>query len=291
MRRLTVLVVAVLLAGVAACTGAPPYGADGNLTDDWALPPAATPFRPAAGECHEAVAVSVGLDDHRPVGCDELHVAETFHVGDAPDAAVPPAAGSAPARAAYRECSDAASGFLGGPWREARLGVRVAWPARAAWSGGARWFRCDLVQADLDGGGDSSRTGSLAGELTGDSPLRLGCFRATVNAEAVRTMTPTPCTAKHSAEFVGLWTAPDGGYAKQTADRTRTAAGCRSAIADYTGVPDDSDVQYRVGWISYNPSRTEWQHGERRVRCFLWFSDRTLTRSLKGAGPAALPVN
>jgi hypothetical protein len=103
-------------------------------------------------------------------------------------------------------------------------------------------------------------------------------------------MTAVPCTATHRAEYAGLWTAPDIPYAQQAADRTRTAAGCRSAIAKFTGVPDNADMQYRSGWISYNPSRTEWQLGERRVRCFLWFTDRTLKRSLKGAGPAALPV-
>jgi hypothetical protein len=95
----------------------------------------------------------------------------------------------------------------------------------------------DVTEADLDGLGDTSRTGSLA------------------------------------------------------RDRTRTATGCRSAIVCYTGVPDDTDVQFRSGWISYNPTRTEWRLGERRVRCFLWFGDRTLTRSLKSAGPAALPVH
>jgi hypothetical protein len=291
MRRLAALTAALLLAGVAACTPAPPYGTDGNLTDDWGLLPAAQAFRPAAGECHEAVTDTVSLADHRPVRCDELHLAETFHVGTSADAPVPPAPGSAAARAAYQDCSKAAGAFLGGPWREARLGIRVVWPLRDAWAGGARWFRCDLVQADLDGNNDTSRTGSLAGELTRDSPLRLGCFRATVNDDAVRTMTSVACTAAHSAEFVGLWTAPDIAYAKQTADRTRTATGCRSAIADYTGVPDDGDVQYRAGWISFNPTRTEWQYGERRVRCFLWLSDRKLTRSLRNAGPSVLPVN
>lgn len=291
MRRLPALLAVLLVTGAAACTPAPPYGTDGDLTDDWAVPPAAEPFRPAAGQCHESVTDSVSLDLHRPVGCDELHVAETFHVGTAADAAAPPTAGSAAARTAYTRCAEAAAAFLGGPWREARLGIRVAWPARTAWSGGARWYRCDLVQADLDGNNDTSRTGSLAGELTRDSPLRLGCFSPAVNDDAVRTMKPTSCTAKHTAEFVGLWRAPDVSYAKQSADRTRTAAGCRSAIADYTGVPDDGDVQYRAGWISFNPTRAEWQNGERRVRCFLWLSDRTLTRSLRDAGPSALPVN
>jgi hypothetical protein len=291
MRRWPALLAALLVAGAAACTPAPPYGTDGDLTDDWRLPPPGAPFRPAAGQCHERVTDTVSLTDHRPIGCDELHVAETYHVGDAADAPVPPAAGSAAARDAYADCGAKAQSFLGGPWREARLGVRVVWPARVAWTGGARWYRCDLVQADLDGNSDTSRTGSLAGELTRNSALRLGCFRAAVKNDAVATMTPVACTAPHSAEFVGLWTAPDVRYQEQSADRSRTAAGCRSVIAGYTGVPDDDDVQYRAGWISFNPTRGEWQYGERRVRCFLWMSDRTLRRSLRDAGPSALPVN
>lgn len=103
-------------------------------------------------------------------------------------------------------------------------------------------------------------------------------------------MAAVACTKSHAAEFAGLWTAPDIPYAEQVSDRVRSAAGCRSAIATFTGVPDDDDVQYRTGWISYNPTRTEWQQGERRVRCFLWFRDGKLTRSLAGAGPSALPV-
>ena len=50
-------------------------------------------------------------------------------------------------------------------------------------------------------------------------------------------------------------------------------------------------MQYRTGWISYNPTRTEWQSGERRVRCFAYFAKRTFTRSLKGAGTTVLPVD
>ena len=168
--------------------------------------------------------------------------------------------------------------------------MRVVWPARAGWSGGARWYRCDVAEADLDGGGETARTGSLKGALNARPALRLGCFDPEVDDTTVRTMTPVSCTRPHAAEFAGLWTAPDVPYARQVADRERSAAGCRSAIARHTGVPDDDDVQYRTGWISFNPARTEWQQGERRVRCFLWSSAGRLTRSLAGAGPAALPV-
>lgn len=285
----TTAAAAVLLAAVSACSGPPPAGLDGDLTDDWAPPPAPALFRPAAGQCHETLAETASMAEHRPVDCSEPHVAETFHVGDAPDAPVVPMGGSAAMRTAYADCADRAAGFLGGSWRSARITVRVVWPSRAAWAAGGRWYRCDVAQADLDDGG-GARSGSLAGALHRTSPLWLRCFDPAVDDTTVRTMRVVPCSRPHAAEYAGLWTAPDVPYAEQTADRDRSAAGCRSVIARHTGVPDDDDVQYRVGWISFNPTRVEWQQGERRVRCFLWSSDGRLTRSLAGAGTAALPV-
>ena len=288
MRRWLAAAVAVVAALSAAGCAA---SSESDLTDDWPVPAAAQPFRPATGICHEQLATTGSADTYQPVSCAELHLTETFHVGAAQDAPVVPGAGSAPARQAYAECAAEAVGYLGGPWRAARIAVHVIWPSAKGWSGGSRWFRCDVTEADLGTQDDKSRTGSLAGALKGDSPLRLGCFNPKVSDDDVRTMTAVACTTRHRAEYVGLWTAPDIPYAQQVADRTRTAAGCRSAIAAFAGVRDDADMQYRSGWISYNPTRTQWQLGERRVRCFLWFSDRTLTRSLKGAGPVALPVH
>jgi hypothetical protein len=283
-------VLATLLATLpaAGCSAGP---AGGDITSRWPMIAAATPFLPAAGTCHETLEATGSADTYLPVSCAELHISETFHVGTAAEAPVVPNTGSAPARQAYEQCVGQATTYLGGPWRGARVTVHVIWPSRKGWSGGSRWFRCDLTETDLDAQNDRSRTGSLAGALKGTSALLLGCFNPKVNDDDVRTMTAVACTAGHKAEYVGTWTAPDIPYAEQTKDRTRTATGCRSVIAGYTGVPDDAEMQYRSGWISYNPTRAQWQLGERRVRCFLWFSDRTLTRSLKGAGPAALPVN
>jgi len=291
MRRAAVLLAMLLIAGCSAgCSAAPPPGTDGNLINGWRPLGAAAPFRPAVGECHESLAATATVDDHRPVDCAELHVAETFHVGTVPEADVVPAAGSAGAKAAYRECSDAAADFLGGPWRSARLAVQVVWPTRTGWSGGARWLRCDVTIADLDGQSRTSRRGSLAEELAGPSPLRLGCFNPTVEDETVTTMTPASCTEPHHAEFAGLWQGPDISYAELEKNTARNAAGCRSAIATFADLPDDSELQYRSGWISYNPTRTEWVSGERRVRCFIYFAKRTVTRTLRNAGPAVLPA-
>src|SRR5690349_2036554 len=144
--RGTAVLLAVLL--TAGCSGAPSKNTDGDLVDDWAPPAAPAPFRPAVGKCHETLTAVAALADYRPVDCAELHVSETYHVGTAADADVVPAAGTAGAKAAFRECADRAAGFLGGPWRTARVAVQVVWPTRAGWSGGARWFRCDVTTAD-----------------------------------------------------------------------------------------------------------------------------------------------
>jgi hypothetical protein len=287
MRGTAVLLAVVLAAG---CSAAPPAGTDGDLTDDWKPVGVPAPFRPVAGTCHEALTAAAPAD-HRPVDCAELHVSETFHVGTAADADAVPAAGSAGAKAAYQECSQVAVDFLGGQWRSARVAVHVVWPTRAGWSGGARWFRCDVTISDLDGQSRTSRTGSLAGALAGASPLRLGCFNPTVDGKTVTAMTPVSCGKAHHAEFAGLWTAPDISYAELETDTERSAAGCRSVIAEFADLPDDSDMQYRTGWISYNPTDTEWLAGERRVRCFVYFANRTFTRSVKDAGPTVLPAN
>jgi len=285
----TVALLAVLL--TAGCSTGPPAGTDGDLTDDWSVPASPVPFRPATDQCHEVLTAIAPLADYRPVDCAELHVSETYYVGTAADADVVPAAGSAGARAAFRECSERAADHLGGSWRTARVAVQVVWPTKAAWSGGARWFRCDVTTADLDGQSRTSRTGSLAGELAGASPLKLGCFNPTVEGETVTTMRPVSCEVPHRAEFAGLWRAPEITYAALESGTARSAAGCRAVIATFAKLPDDADLQFRTGWISYNPTRTEWLSGERRVRCFVYFSKRTFTRSLRNAGTAVLPVD
>jgi hypothetical protein len=283
---------AVLVLG-AGCTSNPP-GTDGDITNGWSVIGAPSPFRPAPRGCHQDTGRIESLQEYVPFDCAGVHLRETYHVGTVTGAAgtdEAPDDDSAIARTAYRECSDAATDFVGGPWRTGRLAFHVVWPARPAWAGGARWFRCDLTEIDLDGRTRSGRTGSLAGSLAGRAAVRLRCFNATVEATSVKTMKPVACGIRHHAEFAGVWTAPDVSYAKQSTDHTRAARGCQRVIAKFARVPDNSDMKHRTGWISFNPTRAQWEQGERGVRCFLWFSDRRLTRSLKGAGPSALPIN
>ncbi|SCF26156.1 Septum formation [Micromonospora viridifaciens] len=289
----TAAAVGATLLALAGC-GAP-AGVDGDLTDDWsALPPAET-FVPAAEVCHPTIQDVGYLSGYNPIDCATSHRAETLHVGTltGTDASrsTPPRAGSTGRRAAYAECGREVSKAVGGDWRSGRLRLTVVFPSPQAWSGGARWFRCDLFEVvSLDDDSVTARTASLRNALTPGSPLALGCFEPKISNDDLEEMRPVACTAKHHAEFVGVYPFPDVTYAEFKRSSTRAHKACRSLTAKYVKVPDNSDLQYRAGTIIYHPVEEQWNDGDRGVQCFLWVDDRTLTRSLKGAGSKGLPI-
>ncbi|GAB3149261.1 hypothetical protein GCM10027290_35220 [Micromonospora sonneratiae] len=272
-----------------------PGGADGDLTDDWAVPPAPTPFTPPVGACHDQAVFdeTPSVRDFAPVDCAGNHRQETVHVGNYPgDSGQAPDMVSDEGRAAYAECDAKATEYVGAEWRTGRLWLAVARPTREAWAGGARWFRCDLMEvADVGGPREpESRSGSLKGALADPSPLNLGCFKSKVTAGRLDSLTPVDCTREHDTEFAGVWQAPEMAYPAADKDWTRFYDECRKVVAGYVGVPADADLRYRTGVVVRPGARTEWGYGNRGVRCYLWLSSRTLTKSLKDAGPAGLPI-
>ncbi|MFC3503177.1 septum formation family protein [Micromonospora krabiensis] len=286
---LVVATVGTLLAGCGAGDG------DGDLTDDWPALPAAGPFTPAAGVCHAGdFADVVTLAAYQPVDCAQPHRVETVHVGAFPlESAAPPAGGSGPMRGAFAECDARASGYLGDNWRAGRLRLSIALPSGAGWSAGSRWYRCDVSEVNTVEAAATvvTRTGSLRDALKGPSPLRLGCQQTrSGRGGGVQTLLPVECATRHDAEFVGVWAAPDGPYPTRDADWVPLYTGCRTVLGRYVGVPDDADLRYRSGVVVRPPGAGRWQAGDRGVRCYLWLSDRAVTVSLKGAGPAGLPV-
>ena len=299
-RLRTRLVPAAMLTATLLAGCGNPGGVDGDLTNRWAAIPAPTGFTPVAGTCHLGNFATVGTRaTYDEVDCQLKHRTETVYVGSYPsptaDADEPPAEGSAGARAAYRACDLAATDYVGGPWRTARLWIGVTHPSAAAWSGGSRWFRCDVLEISTieDDGGLVQRAGSLRDALKqGASPLRLTCYAIKLDANgAIDTMPGVSCAARHNAEFVGVW------YAGSTAPYPKTAAqwgalhdGCRKLIAQYVGVPDDEDLQYRTGVVSLPGGADVWALGDRGVRCYLWLEGSALTASLKGKGVAGLPI-
>ena len=123
------------------------------------------------------------------------------------------------------------------------------------------------------------------------SPLLLTCYDVLLDDnDKISTMPATSCAAKHRAEFVGVWNAGDLEYPETAKQWDRFHDACRGLIASYVGVPDDADLQFRAGVISLPGGHDIWQLGDRGVRCYLWLDRATLTTSLKGKGPKAMPV-
>jgi hypothetical protein len=271
-----------------------PAGVDGDLTDNW--PSLGTPevFVPEAGVCHPRLQ-DVTLLAYRPVDCARPHLTETVYVGSfaGPDAdrSIPPAPGSPAVRAARAECDKQADALLGGDWRSGRLVLALLVPRAEAWSGGARWYRCDLTEVEsLDNDKPVARTGSLAGTLAGPSPLAYTCFNPKLIKDEINFMEPVPCDRPHHAEFAGIYTAAENTFEAFLADDRRTQKGCLTVIARFAKIPDDAATQVRVGSIFYHPDAPAWLDGNRGVQCFLWIDDREVTGSLRGAGPAKLPA-
>ncbi|MGA5303318.1 septum formation family protein [Nucisporomicrobium flavum] len=297
-RRRWGLAAALSLVLLAAGCGNP-GGVDGNLTNGWAAIGVPTGFTPAAGTCHLANFSTFGpRASYEEVDCNVKHRTETVFVGTYPSPAsaapTPPADDSAGARAAYAVCDQKTSAYVGGPWRVARLWIGVTQPTRAAWAGGARWFRCEVVESSSveDDGGLVQRLGSLRNALKErGSSLLLTCYAVQLDAQGkIDTMPAAPCASRHNAEFAGVWNAGKRAYPKTDEQWNDFHDSCRRLIAAYVGVPDDADLQYRAGVISLPAGDDVWALGERGVRCYLWVDTTTLTSSLRGKGKKALPV-
>ncbi|MDZ5444736.1 septum formation family protein [Micromonospora sp. 4G57] len=276
-----------------------PAGLDGNLVDDWPAMSAPQGFVPEAGTCH--VHADASLNAYAPVPCESAHRLETMHVGALTGShasrGTPPTFDSA----AHAECDRKVNKALGGDWRSGRLTLDVLFPTALGWQGGARWFRCDLAELErFDDRAVVTRTASLTGALRGDSTLAHRCFNPKLAEYAPRRelaegdlqgMDAVPCTTAHHAEFVGVYQAPPDidlrTYRRSTEPIRRQ---CLALIARFAKVPNDGDLKNRTGWLYWLPNAQSWTDGNRTVQCFLWLDDRTVTRSVKGAGPKALPA-
>jgi hypothetical protein len=295
MRRWVLAAASLMLLASAGCGDGGDI--DGDLTDNWGAMAAATGFRPAAETCHLSnFAVAGPRATYEEIDCDVLHRTETVFVGTyAVDGAEPPENTSKAARDAYRTCDDETTEYVGGPWRHARLWIGVTRPSPAAWSGGARWFRCEVVELDSieDDGALVQREGSLRGALAQKSSgLLLTCYAIELNdSGAIDTMPAAECTDRHNAEFAGVWDAPaKAAYPKGDTAWKEFHDGCRTVVAEYVDVPDDDDLQYRTGVVSLPGNADVWAQGDHGVRCYLWLDGAELTTSLKGKGTKALPV-
>lgn len=287
--------VAVGLA-VALLTGCgAPAGTDGALVDDWPAPPGPVVWTPKAGECHRSSGETVVLAVYQPVPCTDEHLAETAYLGAftgefATRETVPPW-GSPAHRAAYADCVAKTTEFLGDDYRSGNVALYVGLPGPGAWTGGARWYRCDLTEIRItDGGSDVRRSGSLRGALATGGTLRHGCFTIKDKADDKHVDTaPVACTASHNGEFAGLYLAPDI-PAPDDAAAEKLADNCSAVIAKYAGVPNDRNLLRRFRFVWHWWGKDEWARGNRAFHCTLWMP-RVATRLMKGAGTGAFPAS
>ncbi|HET8684911.1 MAG TPA: septum formation family protein, partial [Micromonosporaceae bacterium] len=210
MRRwLTATVLGVAAALVLSGCQAP-AGVDGKLVDDWsALGEPKVPV-PTAGTCYTGSAEEVldvtGADLKDAGSCTVEHIAEVAHVGqvtgaDASRSSVP-AEDSAAGKAAYTDCTTTVREFLGDEWMAGRLYLIVHFPSERQWDGGARHYRCSLVEISSEGGNVVKRNSSLRDGLRGGRPLGVGCVNDFgKDAKSVDRIDFVDCDAKHTAEF------------------------------------------------------------------------------------------
>jgi hypothetical protein len=276
-----------LAAGLLA--GCTPAGVDGNFTDDWPALSEPKIFTPESDVCHASSYKPEGpASTYETVDCAKSHGTETVHVGTfrgengAGD--TPPGDNTPAVRAAYTDCEQAARDFLGDDWRAGKLWLGITLPSDKAWSGGARWYRCDLIEVtSKDDDTPVARTASLKDGLRGDRPVGFGCYQVTSKNDVVEEMKPLPCTQSHNAEFVGIYVPPDTAYVKLDDARWNSYhTACRNLMAKYIGI--SAAKAKNVGSVASPFSQEEWERGNRAVRCHVWLENKRTTKSLKGAG-------
>ncbi|MBQ1076723.1 septum formation family protein [Micromonospora sp. C31] len=278
------LVVPVMLAALTGCVESS-AGDRGRST-----------FAPQAGACHRFDVQEGDRDSYAPVACTEVHEAESVHVGafvsdDAEQDAAPARHGPA-LRKAFDACDTAATNYVGGEWRGARLLLRVVIPTEQGWTAGERWFRCDLSEITyLEVTDPRPRQGSLKDVLEGTSDLAFDCLNVTElpDGDPGGLIELDSCAVTHDAEYTGVWRAPEIAFANVAAEDGPTGDGCWDVVARYVSVSRD-DLVGRADVLWRLPSEQNWLAGDRGIRCFLWIPDRTLTRSLRNSGTKGLPA-
>jgi hypothetical protein len=301
-RRLSAaaVVASFVMVALSACTAS---GVDGRLFDDWAPLGEAKISTPVAGSCYasgtsNAFRIEPGSLESVS-SCAADHAVELAHVGqitgaDA-NAAAAPAPNGATAKSAYADCAEAVRGFLGDTWQSARVLLVVQFPSDAQWDGGARYYRCDLVEIADEAGKVVGRKESLRDGLRGTKPAALSCANDFGdNEDSVDGVDFVACGAKHTAEFSGVFTVTPAGRAFPAGDTLSKIIldGCEGLAAKYLGLPN-TNIPQGLGWFSMGTSEDDWVHGNQSVRCYVGVFDRDRPirggATIKGLGNKPIP--
>lgn len=249
-----------------------------------------TGWEPAAGACFAEFNVQAHRATYNPIDCAKDHRYETVLIGqftgDAAKLDAPPRAGSPEMKAAWADCDAKTTSFLGGEWRNGKIWIGISIPSNGNWDGGARWYQCQVAaREDLwESAVNSSK--SLKGEFASDSTLKYGCYQHDKDADEIA----KACNEAHNAEYTGFIKV-DYAWDDLKNHDDEFFKKCWSNIAQYAGVPDDSNIKYRTGVSIKWPERADWEAGDTTIRCYMWLGSEKKTRSIKGAGNGGLPIH
>ncbi len=246
---------AVLLVVLAAGCGA---DADPQVT---------TEDMPALGACRVLTPADVAEPSNSTtaVDCGTDHTAETYAVGSLPSRFADVEYDDRGLGAyAYKTCASAFMKFLGA---DESLVMRTvlswAWfrPSEAAWDGGSRWYRCDVI-----GGGEQSASyvdlpKSAEGILLGRPDDQ---WLVCVDGESVDAGAKIPCSEAHAwraVTTIKLGEAADD-YPGDRLAEVRTRDFCSDSVGAWLNYPVDYDFGYT--WFH----EAEWDAGNRRSVCW-----------------------
>ncbi|GAA1619754.1 septum formation family protein [Catellatospora bangladeshensis] len=268
---------------MAGCAAKLPAAVDRDLTDDWVKVAQVEGYVPDAGVCLDVVPKGTGRYTDLTVDCSKLHYTETVHVGRFAETAT---RGAKDFAAAFTECDAKSKEYIGRPWSDGTLVLKVTTPTDAAWKGGARWFRCDLTEVDSVSGGSNwvRRSASLKDGIPAASLLTCGKY----NRKANNTMPRVACTTAHNAEFAGSFrAAANVAFPKSERQWDVIHKQCRAVVGRFLGV--SATTAQRWGVVSYHLGEDGWADGNRLVRCYVWFGGSTMKKSAKGSKGKGLP--
>lgn len=267
-----ILVAALLLLGLTACTGSDePTSSPTPSTSpsSSAPPPRATPAPvPDTKTCHalsyqEAIAPTASKP---PVPCSAKHTSVTYAVGALDtlvDGHLLAVDSDRVQEQVASECPARFGAFIGGTVADRRLSMlRPVWftPTVEESDAGASWFRCDVVALAADEE-LAPLSGPLAGVLsTSEGQDRYGmCGTA---SPGTPDFSRVICSASHSWRAIRVVPFAPGPYPGEEKVKAAGQGPCKDAGASVA--PDSLDYQWSYEW----PTEKQWKAGQTFGRCW-----------------------
>jgi Septum formation len=284
---LTFTLTLTLVLTLTGCTRTP--GIDGVIADQWPAMDEPVGWQPTAGVCYDNMASFLRRFPPGTSECTQWHRAEVVHIGriaDGAETTKPPTPDSPAYLKAWAECDAKTTDYLGGPWRERKVRIGVAFPMDSTWEGGARWFACQASVVQRVVGAAIPVKFGLKGKFDSEPELAQGCAQVS-DGTGTGEWTAKRCDEAHNAEFVGTFawdTSREDAKAELHRENSTLHRKCRETVGSFVG------ATVRTGTYVWLPSEADWKAGDRSVRCFYWLQDKTVSRSLKSVGRTGWPL-